>query len=89
MKFTSLAVLQTYRRVIKKVHPDKGGKKRDFQKLQAAKEAWDTARNERRPSGNPAFVGSKAVVSHVKPEGKAEGYMSRKLGAGSGQGAGS
>ena len=33
-------VLAAYRRVVLKVHPDnKGGKKKDFQKLQAAKEA--------------------------------------------------
>ena len=32
-------VLAAYRRVVLKVHPDKCGKKKDFQKLQAAKEA--------------------------------------------------
>ena len=30
--------------MLKKVHPDKGGKKLDAQKLQAAKEEWDKAR---------------------------------------------
>ena len=37
-------VLKAYRRVLLKVHPDKGGKKEDAQKLQAAKETWDKAR---------------------------------------------
>ena len=31
-------LLRAYRQVLKKVHPDKGGKKLDAQKLQAAKE---------------------------------------------------
>jgi hypothetical protein len=48
------AVLQCYRRVVKKVHPDKGGHKKTFQTLQVAKEAWDTARQGARPAGNPA-----------------------------------
>ena len=43
------AVLQRYRRVVKKVHPDKGGHKKTFQTLQVAKEAWDTAWQEERP----------------------------------------
>ena len=30
------AILQAYRRVAKKVHPDKGGSKRKFQELQGA-----------------------------------------------------
>ena len=37
-------LLRAYRQVLKKVHPDKGGKKLDAQKLQAAKEEWDKAR---------------------------------------------
>jgi hypothetical protein len=37
-------VLKAYRKVLLKVHPDKGGKKADAQKLQEAKEAWDKAR---------------------------------------------
>ena len=38
------AVQTAFRKVALKVHPDKGGKKEDFQKLQAAKDKWDTAR---------------------------------------------
>ena len=36
-------VLAAYRRLIKRVHPDKGGRKEDFQKLDAAKDAWEDA----------------------------------------------
>ena len=48
-------ILQSYRRVVKKVHPDKGGNKKKFQALQSAKEAWDTAQQRARPAGNPAL----------------------------------
>ena len=34
-------ILAAYRRVVKKVHPDKGGKKEDQQKLQDAKRMGD------------------------------------------------
>ena len=36
-------ILAAYRRVAKKVHPDKGGKKEDQQKLQDAKVEWEAA----------------------------------------------
>ena len=36
-------VLKAYRKVLLKVHPDKGGKKADAQKLQEVEEAWDKA----------------------------------------------
>ena len=36
-------ILATYRRVVKKVHPDKGGKKEDQQKLQDATVDWESA----------------------------------------------
>ena len=41
---TEAEVAKAYRRVAKLVHPDKGGRKRDFQELQAKKEVWDAAR---------------------------------------------
>ena len=34
-------ILAAYRRLVKKVHPDKGGKKEDQQKLQDAKVEWE------------------------------------------------
>ena len=37
-------LVKSYRKLLLKVHPDKGGCKEDVQKLQAAKEEWETAR---------------------------------------------
>jgi len=56
------AVSQCYRRVVKKVHPDKGGNKKKFQTLQVAKEAWDTARQGAHPAGNPALSEGQLVL---------------------------
>jgi len=39
-------LLRAYRQVVKKAHPDKGGDKDKFQKLQAAKEAWGGQREK-------------------------------------------
>ena len=70
------AVLQAFRRAAKKVHPDKGGRKTDFQALQAAKEAWDSTRQKQRPSGNPAWTASQSVVSCAEPGEKDKGFRS-------------
>ena len=37
-------LLKAYKRLLLKVHPDKGGRKADAQKLNTAKENWDKAR---------------------------------------------
>ena len=58
-------VLKAYRQVAKHAHPDKDGRKRDFQRLQASKEAWDAAQNARPTPGRPspaAAVGTGALV---------------------------
>ena len=47
------ALTAAYRKVVLKAHPDKGGCKRSFQKLQGAREAWDAARKQEVPSGRP------------------------------------
>ena len=47
------ALLTAYRLVAKKVHPDKGGTKKEFTKLQAAKETWEKALKETAPRGRP------------------------------------
>ena len=51
------AVKAAYRRVVRRAHPDKGGAVADAQRLQAAKEAWDTALGAKRarapPQGEP------------------------------------
>ena len=47
------AVLTAYKRVALKVHPDKGGRTQDFQKLQDAKDKWDALRAQPDPGGRP------------------------------------
>ena len=47
------ALLKAYKKVLLKVHPDKGGNKADVQKLQPAKEAWDSARKGTSKAGRP------------------------------------
>ena len=44
-------VLAAYRRLSKKVHPDKGGRTEDQQKLQAAKDAWEGAKKSTGTTG--------------------------------------
>ena len=51
---TQAEVLQAYRQVAKRAHPDKGGRKRDFQRLQSSKEAWDAARKAQPGPGRPS-----------------------------------
>ena len=46
-------ILAAYRRLLKKVHPDKGGKKEDQQKLKAAKDAWSNAASNASQGGRP------------------------------------
>ena len=46
-------VLAGYRKVVRKVHPDKGGQTADAQRLQAAKDAWDAAKKDAKQSGRP------------------------------------
>ena len=41
---TDIVVEAAFKKVIRKVHPDKGGRNADAQKLNAAKEAWDPSR---------------------------------------------
>ena len=52
------AIRGAYKRVVLKVHPDKGGRKEHMQRLQAAKDAWDTAR--RRSGGRAGRPASTA-----------------------------
>ena len=46
-------VAAVWKRVVRKVHPDKGGAHEDAQRLQSAKEAWDGARAEQGKPGRP------------------------------------
>ena len=45
-------VLAGYKKLIRKVHPDKGGRKEECQRLQSAKDAWDVAKQAKQ-SGRP------------------------------------
>ena len=47
-------LLAAYRRVALKAHPDKGGRKKDFQRLQGAREKWETAKQNAEPPGAAA-----------------------------------
>ena len=42
------ALLKAYKCMIRKVHPDKGGRTKDAQKLQSAKENWEKAKRDER-----------------------------------------
>ena len=44
-------ILKAYRKVAKRVHPDKGGKAAHFRQLQTAKEEWDDVRKKAEPAG--------------------------------------
>ena len=54
-------VLAAYRRLVKRVHPDKGGKKEDQQKLQAAKDDFDAAVANACKRGRPTKPDGKRV----------------------------
>ena len=57
-------VLTAYKRMALKLHPDKGGRKQDFQKLLAAKEEWERARQKSGPrDGRPQARDDDLVVS--------------------------
>ena len=52
-------LVRAYRRLLLRVHPDKGGTVADQQRLQAAKEAWDAVRS--RPPGPQAKAKARAA----------------------------
>ena len=54
-------LVKAYRKLLLKTHPDKGGRKGDFQKLQKAKETWDEARKGATPQGGRRQEGRLAV----------------------------
>ena len=61
-------VTAAFRKIVKRVHPDKGGSTEHVQQLHAAKDAWDQARRHskvgrpKEKQGDPAKkVGGKAV----------------------------
>lgn len=52
------ALAKAYRSVVKKAHPDKGGSKKHFQKLQAGKEAFDAAVEQSVGKSGGPYAGS-------------------------------
>ena len=60
------AVKAAYRRVVKRAHPDKGGALADAQRLQAAKEAWDTALGAKRARVPPSARSPENVPDIVR-----------------------
>ena len=59
-------LVKAYKSLFRKVHPDKGGKKEDAQRLQGAREDWEKARKAAPPQGGrrsaQADVGPLVVV---------------------------
>ena len=53
---------KAYRKLLLKAHPDKGGRKVDFQKLQQAKETWDAVRKGPVNQGGRPTTGADAGV---------------------------
>ena len=56
-------VLGAYRKVVRKVHPDRGGLLADAQKLTAARDNWDTARRSKKSAGRPRKEDAKQAPS--------------------------
>lgn len=68
-------LLKAYRKALLKVHPDKGGKKEDVQRLQAAKETWDQARKaagSQPQGGRPKHTGTNTLVAVPRKEYRVE-----------------
>ena len=59
-------LVKAYRKVLLKVHPDKGGKKADAQTLQAAKETWDKA-SKNHPARVPSQRLSQVQLCTLRP----------------------
>ena len=55
---------KSYRKLLLKAHPDKGGRKADLQKLQAAKEEWDKAlKASTGKAGRPSAPGNGGTLA--------------------------
>ena len=56
-------LLKGYKKVLLKVHPDKGGCKGDAQKLQTARENWDAAQKSSSPkAGRPSAMAADGAL---------------------------
>ena len=60
-------LVKAYKKVLLKVHPDKGGKKEDAQNLQAAREKWESARKgSSGKAGRPSPSGDEETMACQK-----------------------
>ena len=63
-------LVQSFRKVARKAHPDKGGSEANFKKLNGARDAWDAARKAKdvggRPSKNRTRTDTNATVAAAK-----------------------
>jgi hypothetical protein len=59
-------LVKAYRKLLLKAHPDKGGRKVDFQKLQQAKETWDAVRKGPVNQGGRPSAGGDAGVNEMR-----------------------
>ena len=62
-------LLACYRKVILKAHPDKGGSKEQFQRLQHAKEAWSSASARSGRAGRPPATSHACLPLQQDPRG--------------------
>ena len=68
-------LIRAYKRLILKVHPDKGGDASHFRRLQEAKENWDAVRaSTSGKAGRPASVPSDDVLNLICRGGNKRGY---------------
>ena len=61
-------VLAGYKKLIRKVHPDKGGRTEDAQRLQSAKDAWDATKQGAKQSGRPRTDRARNNDAHAQSQ---------------------
>ena len=62
---TDKVVLDSFRKVVRKVHPDKGGSNADVQKLSAARELWENLQKPKAAKSTGGDAASLAWLSSV------------------------
>ena len=69
------AIFKGCRRILLQAHPDKGGQKKDMQRLQEAKETWEKARGQktgRPPSADKPPKSGKVAMQKWRGQRRAE-----------------
>ncbi|CAK0861168.1 unnamed protein product, partial [Prorocentrum cordatum] len=72
-------LLKAHRRLLLNTHPDKGGKKGNLQKLQAAKEKWEKARKAGAAAGRPRPAGETTLVTPAQARRKRKEFRVQAL----------